>query len=629
VRRTQRHTVGQALVRYLAGQFVERDGREERFIAGVWGIFGHGNVAGLGQGIVELGAQEGLRFYRPQNEQAMVHTAAAFAKHRNRLSTFACTTSIGPGATNMITAAAGATINRLPVLLLPSDYFANRVPDPVLQQLEHPLERDVSVNDAFRPISRFFDRIVRPEQLLASLPEAFRILTDPAETGAATIALPEDVQTEAFDWPEEFFAKRVWHVRRPVPEPERVTDLVAMLKCADRPLIICGGGVIYSSATDELKDFVEEFHIPVVETQAGKGTLAWNHPLNVGPVGSNGTPSANQLARDCDLIIALGTRLTDFSTASRSAFRNARVRAVAINVAPFDAGKLGALPIVADLKRALPVLRGALKQSSYWGTASAYRAEIGALKHAWDTQATELRTPGCEEETLSELHAIGVINDAVGGHATVVCAAGGLPGALLRLWRAEDPKAYHVEYGFSCMGYEIAAGLGVKLAEPNREVVVMVGDGSYLMMNSEIVTAVGEGIRLCIVVIDNHGYQCIAGLQRAVGVPDFGNELRYRDGESGQLTGPYIPVDFKRHAQSMGAKGILASDATQLREALAVARQSEHVTVIHVPVDPNKRMPPMGNWWDVPVASVSDHAETRQARERYVEAIARQRRIIV
>ena len=621
--RFSRLTTGQALVRFMARQFVERDGRENRFIEGIWAIFGHGNVAGLGQGIVEFSQAEGLRFYRPQNEQAMVHTAAAFAKHRNRLATFACTTSIGPGATNMITGAAGATVNRIPVLLLPSDYFANRIPDPVLQQLEHPLERDVSVSDAFRPVSRFFDRISRPEQLMASLPEAFRVLTDPAETGAVTISLPEDVQAEAYNWPNEFFEKRIWHVRRPVPEPELVREVVSLLKAAERPLIISGGGTIYSEASEELRLFVEQFGVPVTETQAGKGVLNWNHPMNAGPIGSNGSTSANKLAREADLVITLGTRLSDFTTASKSAFQNPTVRFVGINVAPMDANKLASRPVVSDAKRALSVLRQELKEAGYKGTQAAYRSEIQNLKEDWDAKVTELRTP--QEGSLGELAVIGLVNETVGGRATMVCASGGMPGEVLRLWRPEDPKAYHLEYGYSCMGYEIPGGIGVKLAEPGREVVVMVGDGAYLMMNSEIVTAVGEGIKLTIVLVDNHGYQCILGLQRAVGVADFGNELRYRDHATKQLTGEYIQVDFLKHAESMGAHGIFARSAEDLKKALNDARNADRVTVIVVPVDPEKRMPGMGTWWDVPVAEVSMEEKTRKTREKYEKATENQR----
>ena len=622
-----RLTTGQALVRFLGRQKVERDGKQNRFIEGIWGIFGHGNVAGLGQGIVEVAHAEGLKFYKPQHEQAMVHTAAAFAKHRNRLATFACTTSIGPGAANMITGAAGATVNRVPVLLLPSDYFANRVPDPVLQQLEHTIERDVSVNDAFRPVSKFFDRISRPEQLLASLQEAFRVLTDPADTGAVTICLPEDVQAEAWDWPEEFFEPRVWHVRRPVPEPELVSEVIKLLKGARRPLIISGGGTIYAEASCELGHFVEKFGIPIVETQAGKGVLPWNHPFNAGPVGSNGATSANSLASKADLIIALGTRLSDFTTASKSAFQNQGVRFIGVNVVPMDASKLAALPVIADAKRALQAFSAALTDGGYKGSDPVYREEIRNLKNDWDAKVTELRTPG--SGILSEISVIGLVNETVGGKATVVCAAGGMPGELLRLWRPEDPKAYHMEYGFSCMGYEIAGGLGVRLAEPEREVVVMVGDGSYLMMNSEIVTAVGEGLQLTIVLVDNHGYQCILGLQRAVGVADFGNELRYRDRKSDQLVGDYIPVDLVKHAESLGAQAILAKTPKEIAAALEKARATAGVTVVVVPVDPEKRMPGMGTWWDVPVAEVSAEEKTQKTREKYEEATVSQRPVFV
>ncbi|MBV8816382.1 MAG: 3D-(3,5/4)-trihydroxycyclohexane-1,2-dione acylhydrolase (decyclizing) [Verrucomicrobia bacterium] len=624
--RTVRLTTGQALTRFLARQFVERDGRQSRFIEGIWGIFGHGNVAGFGQGIAELAQEEGLPFYRPQNEQGMVHLAAAFAKHRNRLATFACTTSIGPGATNMITGAAAATVNRIPVLLLPSDYFANRIPDPVLQQLEHPLEHDVSASDAFRPVSKFFDRISRPEQLMASLPEAFRVLTDPAETGAVTISLPEDVQTEAFDFPIEFFERRVWHVRRPVPEPELIRKAAEMLAAASKPIIVSGGGTIYSEATNELKAFVEEFGIPVTETQAGKGVLSWNHPVNAGPIGSNGATSANHLAREADLVISLGTRLSDFTTASKSAFQNPSVRFIGINVLPMDANKLAALPIVADARRALPALGQALREAGYTGTAQEYRSLVRELKEEWDTKITDLRTvKGDTPGKLSELAAIGLVNESFGGKATVVCAAGGMPGELLRLWRPEDPKAYHLEYGYSCMGYEIPGGLGVKLAEPDREVVVMVGDGSYLMMNSEIVTAVAEGIRITIVLIDNHGFQCILGLQRAVGVSDFANELRFRSGKEGAPTGAYVPVDFQKHAEAMGARAIYADTSSKVKAALEEARKSDRITVVVIPVDPESRMPGFGTWWDVPVAEVSATEKTKNTRQQYEEAAGKQR----
>ncbi len=440
-----------------------------------------------------------------------------------------------------------------------------------------------------------------------------------------TIALPEDVQAEANDWPLEFFEKRIWHVRRPVPEPELVADFIKLLKAAQRPVIISGGGTIYSGASEALKEFAEAFGIPVTETQAGKGVLNWNHPYNAGPIGSNGATSANKLAREADLVIAIGTRLSDFTTASKTAFQNSSVHFVSINVAPMDANKLAARPIIADAKRALTILSAELKQGGYRGTPSTYRNEIKSLKETWDAKITELRTPHQGAGLLGELPVIGLVNEAVGGKATVVCAAGGMPGELLRLWRPEDPKAYHLEYGFSCMGYEIPGGLGVKLAEPEREVVVMVGDGSYLMMNSEIVTAVGEGVRFTIVLVDNHGYQCILGLQRAVGVSDFGNELRYRDGGTKLLTGDYIPVDFQKHAEAMGANAILAKTAEELTKAIGDARNADRVTVIVVPVDPEKRMPGMGTWWDVPVAAVSGEETTRKTREAYEKATENQR----
>lgn len=622
---TVRLTVGQAIVRFMACQFVERDGHQQRFIAGVWGIFGHGNVAGLGQALEELGDAEAMPYFRPQNEQAQVHVAAAFARHRNRLQTYACMSSVGPGALNMVTGAAGATVNRIPVLLLPSDYFANRAPDPVLQQVEHPVERDASANDAFRPVSRFFDRISRPEQLLASLPAAFRVLTDPVETGAVTISLPEDVQAEAYDWPARLFERRVWRVRRPLPEAADLADAVRLITAAKAPLMVTGGGTIYAEATDELSAFASRFGIPVVETQAGKGALPWNHPMNAGPVGTNGGLAANRLGRDADLVIGVGTRLGDFVTASKTTFQHPDATFIGINVGPMDAYKMRGVPIVADAREALRALGAELSAVGYVGTSAAYRDRAATLKREWDAIVTGLRTVNGEPGDLGQAEVIGIVNDAVGGHATVICAAGSLPGDLLRLWRVEDPKAYHVEYGFSCMGYEIAAGLGVRLAEPDREVVVMVGDGSYLMLNSEIVTAVAEGLKLTIVVLDNHGFQCILALQRAVGVPDFGNELRFRDSASNRLTGPYVPIDFRAHAEAMGALALLAHTPDELRGALAQARAVDRVTVIVVPTEPEKRVPGFESWWDVPVAAASEQQGVRDARDSYEQARRRQR----
>ena len=622
---TIRLTVGQAIVRFLAAQYIERDGEQHRFIAGVWGIFGHGNVAGLGQALEELGDECQMPYYRPQNEQAQVHTASAYAKHNNRMRAFACMSSIGPGATNMITGAATATVNRLPVLLFPSDYFANRLVDPVLQQVEHPIEHDVSASDAFRPVSRYFDRISRPEQLLSSLPEAFRVLTDPAETGAVTISLPEDVQAEVYDWPERFFEKRVWRVRRPRPEPEVVDEVVARIRAARRPLIVAGGGAIYAGAEAALDALATTYGIPVSESQAGKGVLPWNHPWNVGPIGSAGGLAANRLATEADLVIGVGTRMGDFVTASRSAFQDPDVTFVGININGFDASKMRSVPVIADAREALTAIAAGLAAAGVEGSGEAYRAQVAALKAEWDQVVSQHRAPNGEPGDLAQPEVIGILNDAIGGHATIICAAGSLPGDLLKLWRPEDSKAYHVEYGYSCMGYEIPAGIGVKMAEPAREVVVAIGDGTYLMLNSEIVTAVGEGLKLTIVVFDNHGYQCIKDLAWNVGVPQFGNELRFRETGTGRLSGGFIPVDFAKHAEAMGALGIFARTEDEIRAAIAAARAHDGVTVIHVAVSPDKRAPGYDTWWDVPVAAVSGSGLVNTAREKYEVNVTRQR----
>jgi 3D-(3,5/4)-trihydroxycyclohexane-1,2-dione acylhydrolase (decyclizing) len=622
---TIRLTVGQAIVRFLAAQHTERDGVEQRFIAGVWGIFGHGNVAGLGQALEELGDEYALPYYRPQNEQAQVHLAAAYAKHKNRMQTFACTSSIGPGATNMITGAALATVNRLPVLLLPSDYFANRLPDPVLQQVEHPVEHDVSASDAFRPVSRYFDRISRPEQLLSSLPEAFRVLTSPAETGAVTISLPEDVQAEVYDWPERFFAKRVWHMRRQQPDAESLAEVVALIANAEHPVVIAGGGAIYAGAEAALDAFATMFGIPVTESQAGKGVLPWSHPMNAGPVGANGSLAANRLAKQADLVLSVGTRLGDFVTGSKTLFENPDAVFVGLNVNGFDAHKLHGTPLIADAKLGLEALTLALQSSDYAGTSQAYRDQVGDLKAEWDARVDFHRAVPGNPGDLGQPEVIGVVNDVVGGHATVVCAAGSLPGDLLKLWRPEDSKAYHVEYGYSCMGYEIPAGLGVKMAEPEREVVVVIGDGTYLMLNSEIVTAVAEGIKIAVVVFDNHGYQCIKDLAWASGVPQFGNELRFRDAGTGRLTGGFIPVDFAKHAEAMGAIGVTAHTEQEIRDAIVAARTADRTTVIHVLVNPDKRAPGYESWWDVPPAQVSGSQTVNDARARYEVKAALQR----
>lgn len=620
---TIRLTMAQALVRFLSQQYVERDGETTPFFAGMWGIFGHGNVAGVGQALAEHPEQ--LTYYRPQNEQGMVHAAIAYAKMKNRLQTFACTSSIGPGATNMITGAATATVNRLPVLLLPGDIFASRRPDPVLQQLEYPLSFDVSVNDAFRPVSRFWDRINRPDQLLSSLPEALRVLTDQAETGAVTLALPQDVQTEAHDYPEAFFAPRVHRIVRGVAPDSELRAAVEMIREAKQPIIITGGGVIYSDATAALEAFASGVGIPVSETQAGKGALPWSHPWNVGPVGSNGGLAANRLARDADLVIAIGTRLSDFTTASHTAFQNPDVRFLSINVSAKDAAKFGAFPLVGDARTALEALLPLLRDQGV-ETAPAHGDRVESLKAEWDSTVDGLRQVK-QPASPSQANIIGLVNDAAGPRDVVVCAAGSMPGDLLKLWRPLDAKSYHLEYGFSCMGYEIAGGLGAKMAAPDREVFVMVGDGSYLLMSTEIVTSIQEGIKLIIVVLDNHGFQSIHGLQRASGSPSFGNELRFRNPESGLLDGPPVPIDFAANAASLGAVAITARTADEIRAALARARQETTTTVIQVPVANEDRVPGFESWWDVPIAQVSGDPDVRAARADY-EAHHQQERVV-
>ena len=610
-----RLTVAQALLRFLSQQYSCLDDHEQRLIPGLWGIMGHGNVAGLGQAAQEYGEVWNMPFYRPQNEQAQVHIAAAYARHKDRLATFACTASVGPGSSNMVTGAALATINRLPVLLLPSDIFANRVPDPVLQGLEHPTEHDASVNDIFRPVSRFYTRISRPEQLLHALPEAMRVLTDPAETGAITLSLPEDVQAEAWDWPAEMFARRVWRVRRPPPEDELIERAAQLIKEARQPLIVMGGGVKYSRASEVLAEFAETFGIPCGETQAGKGAIPWNHSMNVGALGATGGTAANRLAAEADVILAVGTRLADFTTGSKTTFRpDATI--IGLNVSPMDSSKLFALPLIADAKRGLEALSAALSELGY-SSSPTQRQTISELKTEWDGIVDDIFKVD-DPDDLAQGAAIGMVNAAFGGDATLVCAAGSMPGDLHKLWRPEDARAYHVEYGYSCMGYEIPAGLGVALAEPGRKVVVMIGDGSYLMLNSEIVTAVAEGLDLTIVLVDNHGYQSIHGLQRSTGTPHFGLELRHRD-EKGRLDGPYVQVDYTQHAAAMGAKATYTRTEKDFRDALSAAQKEPGVKVVVVEVNPEKRVGgyAFGGWWDVPIAEATEQAGVREARRAY------------
>ena len=619
-----RLTMAQAVVRFLSQQRTSRDGREQPLIAGVFGIFGHGNVAGIGEALQAF--RTSMPYYLARNEQAMVHTAAAFAKMRNRLSTLACTSSIGPGATNMLTGAAGATINRVPVLLLPGDIFAGRRPAPVLQQLESSQSQDVSVNDCFKPVSRYWDRINRPEQIVTALPEAMRVLTSPAETGAVTLALPQDVQAEAYDYPAALFEPRIWTVPRARADRDRMQEAARLIRSSSRPILVAGGGVIYSEATDALRRFAEATGIAVGETQAGKGALPEPHPLALGGIGATGTRAANRLARDADLVIVIGSRLSDFTTASKTAFQHERVRFITINVAELDAGKHAAVPLVGDaravLEELLPMLAG-------YRVGGEYEAAVGLAQADWQAEVGRVCAAGLPagapegRRRMTQAQIIGVLQDALGPTDVIVCAAGSLPGDLHKLWRARDPKGYHLEYGYSCMGYEIAGGLGVKMAAPERRVCVLVGDGSYLMMAQEIVTAVQERLAMTIVLLDNRGFASIGGLSEAVGSGGFGTQYRYRSAATGDLDGDLLPVDLAANAESLGARVWRAETLESIRDALAEARTEQRPSVIVVPVEREARVPGYDSWWDVPVAEVSSRRDVLAAREAY--DVARQK----
>ncbi len=620
---TIRLTVAQAVVRFLAQQYSERDGIQQRLVPGCFGIFGHGNVAGVGQALLQAArtGEADLPYYLARNEQGMVHAASGYAKARNRLQALACTASIGPGAANMLTGAALATTNRLPVLLLPSDIFATRASSPVLQELELPSGYDISVNDTVRPISRFFDRVWRPEQLPAALLGGMRVLTDPAETGAVTIALPQDVQAQAYDFPEELFATRVWHVPRPLPEPAALARAVAAIRSAKRPLIIAGGGVIYSEATAELRALAEATGIPVGDTHAGKGAVSWDHPQAVGGVGSTGSPVANALAAQADVVIGVGTRYSDFTTASRIAFQNPDVRFVNLNVTALDAAKHAGVMLVADAREGLEALTREL---------TGYRVDpayiTGYTEHRTRWNAVVDHAYHLDHGPLpAQTEVIGALNESVGPDATIVQAAGSMPGDLQMLWRAEDPKQYHVEYAFSCMGYEIAGALGIKMAAPDREVYSLVGDGSYLMMAQEIVTAVSENIKLIVILIQNHGFCSIGALSESLGSQRFGTNYRYRNPDTGQLDGDILPVDLAANAESLGADVIRVNGIEEFRKALDVARAATRTTVIHIDTDPLAPVPSSESWWDVPVSEVSELDSTQQAYRTYQQRKATQR----
>ena len=618
--KTTRLTAGQAIVRFLKNQYAERDGVENRFFAGCLGIFGHGIVAGVGEGLME---NPDFRYYMTRNEQASVHIAAAYAKMKNRMATFACISSIGPGATNMVTGAACATINRLPVLIMPGDIFVRRNVAPVLQQLESPFSQDVSVNDCFKPVSKYWDRISRPEQLIFTLPEVMRVLTSPADTGAVTLALPQDVQAEAFDFPEELFQKRIWRIARPRPDSDSLREATVLIRNSRKPVIIAGGGIIYSESAEILKRFVEQTGIPVAETFAGKGSLPYDHPSNLGAVGATGTPGANEFTSGADLIIGIGTRYSDFTTASKTAFQNPDVRFININVAAFDSYKNAALPVTADAKVCLEELSMLLGD---YRVAEEYSNRAAIANKSWDEKVSEI----CRESgaiPVSQAEVIGAVSECAGPSDVVLCAAGSLPGDLHKLWRTTDPKGFHLEYGYSTMGYECAAGIGARMACPDREIFVMVGDGNYLMMNSEIVTAVQEGIKVIIILLNNNGFGSIGALSESIGSQRFGTKYRYRDQKTGQLTGETLPVNFAQNARSLGAYVIEATDIKSLKNAIEEAKVQTVTTVVTIETDLCKGVPGYA-WWEVPVAEVSEIDSVKEAYQTYLNNKKKQRYLL-
>ena len=624
---TVRLTVGQALVRFLTQQYSERDGDERRLIAGTFGIFGHGNVAGVGQALlqnsVDAKEDDAMPYWLMRNEQGGVHAAAGFAKETRRRQTLAVTTSIGPGATNMVTGAALATTNRLPVLLLPSDQFATRYPDPVLQQLEDPRSLDISVNDAFKPVSRFWDRINRPEQLMPSLLAAMRVLTDPAETGAVTICLPQDVQAEAYDWPQEFFSRRIWHIPRPDPDPAALERAIAAIKAAKRPLIVAGGGVVYSEASEVLREFASVTGIPVTDTQSGKGAINFDHPLAVGGVGSTGSSAANALAAQADLIIGIGTRYSDFTTASHTAFARPDVKFVNINVQSFDAAKNSATMVVADARAALVALQ---EQLAGWHTDAAYQQEAAGLWDEWN-DVIEQCYHRDHEPLPAQTEVFGALNDELAERDVIINAAGSMPGDLQCLWRATSPDQYHLEYAYSTMGYEIPAALGVRLAigDEDRNVVAVVGDGSYQMMPMELATIASEGVKVIVVLLDNAGFASIGALSESVGSQRFGTKYRMRDASSGRLDGAPVPFDLAANAASWGVKVVRSDGIEEFRSSLCTALDGEESVVLYIETDLTGPNPPGSSWWDVPVSETSTLQSTTAARAAYEQGKRDQR----
>ncbi len=605
----KRLTTAQALIEFLQNQYVERDGKEYRFFAGCFGIFGHGNVGGVGQALLQYPT---FKYYQAKNEQAMVHTATAYAKVKNRLGAFVCTSSIGPGSTNLVTGAATATVNHLPVLLLPGDIFSNRIVDPVLQQLEYQYSKDVSVNDCLKPVSKYWDRINRPEQLITAMEQAMRILTSPAETGAVTISLPQNVQAEAFDFPVEFFRKKIWSIPRIRADRSILQRAANIIKKSKRPVIICGGGVIYSDACKDLKSLVNRTGIPVTETFAGKGSLNFDEPQNLGAVGVTGTPAAISACNKADVIIGIGTRYSDFTTVSQSAFQNSKTQFININVSEFDSFKQGALSVVGDARETIIELNKLLKD---YCVSTGYASFVKKGNAGWDKMVENVYSPDRPGVTVSQGEVIGAVNSFSSPQDIVVCAAGSLPGDLHKLWRTRDSKGFHLEYGFSCMGYEIAGGFGAKIADPSREIYVMVGDGSYLMMAQEIVTSIQEGFKLTIILINNHGFASIGSLSKSLGTQEFGTHYRFRHKITGDLSGDYLPVDFATNAESMGADVIRTKTITEFKQALKDSKKNKKTTVIYIETDREKRVGGFA-WWEVPIAEVSNINSVVEGFER-------------
>jgi len=618
--KTIRLTMAQALLRFLDVQYVELDGAEHKFVQGVMGIFGHGNVTGLGEAL-EYGGTD-LRYIQGNNEQGLVHAATAYAKQKNRLGIFACTSSIGPGATNMITGAATATVNRIPVLLLPGDVFASRQPDPVLQQIETPWDHTINANNAFKPVSRYWDRIERPDQLMIAGLNAMRVLTDPVETGAVTLCLPQDTQAEAFDYPESFFGKKVWHLDRRAPHPRALKEAVSILSSAQKPLIVAGGGVHYSQAAETLRGFAETFGIPVSETQAGKSAMSWKDPMSVGAVGVTGTSAANLLAKAADVVLVVGSRLQDFTTASKQIFAS-DVKLLHLNVSKFDGLKMDSIMLQADAKSGLESLSEELRKAKFQ-TSAEYRGCVSQLQSEWNAEVDRLYNLTSEEGNV-QTSIVGTLNEFMAPEDIVLCAAGSLPGDLHRLWRSEIPKTYHMEYGYSCMGYEVAGGLGAKMAMEKGEVYIIVGDGSYLMLHSEILTALKEHVKINIVLLDNSGYQCIKNLQIAHGSAGFGNEFRFREESTGRLTGDFTAVDFKKYAEALGVKAFYAEDADQLSCSLEKARSETVSTLIEVKVLPGTMTGGYHSWWRVGVPEVSNCKATQESHLEMAREISKAR----